>query len=138
MEKQRDRNIHPKATPREDPRPRTTERNPPPPSPLENPLKGISSSGVVELGEETLRVLLEVQAELKRIADHFDPQPADIVGTPYLANKLGCTSTWIAQMVRSGEIPKGCLVPGSGKGRQWKFYRCRIEEWLASKSGGSP
>ena len=96
-------------------------------------MKGICSSGIVELGAETLRVLAEVQADLKRIADHFDPQPADIVGTPYLANKLGCTSTWIAQMVRSGEIPKGCLVPGSGKGRQWKFYRRRIEEWLASK-----
>jgi hypothetical protein len=50
-----------------------------------------------------------------------------------LADKLGCTATWIAQMVRSGEIPKGCIVPGSGKGRQWKFYRCRIEEWLASR-----
>jgi len=109
------------------------------------PFVGRSSGGgtgsatvVVELGQEALRVLLEVQADLKRIADHLDPQPADVVGTPYLANKLGCTSTWIAQMVRSGEIPKGCLVPGSGKGRQWKFYRQRIEEWLASKSGGSP
>ena len=104
------------------------------------PFVGRSSGGgtgtatvVVELGEQTLRVLLEVQADLKRIADHFDPQPADIVGTPYLANKLGCTSTWIAQMVRDGEIPKGCVVPGSGNGRQWKFYRQRIEEWMASK-----
>ena len=97
-----------------------------------------SATVVVELGAETLRVLLEVQAELKRIADHFDPQPADVVGTPYLANKLGCTSTWIAQMVRSGEIPKGCLVLGSGNGRQWKFYRRRIEEWLASRSQGAP
>ena len=104
------------------------------------PFAGRSSGGgtgsttvVVELGQETLRVLAEVQADLRRIADHFDPQPADVVGTPYLANKLGCTSTWIAQMVRSGEIPKGCLVPGTGKGRQWKFYRRRIEEWLASR-----
>ena len=104
------------------------------------PFVGRSSGGdmgsttvVVELGAETLRVLAELQADLKRIADHFDPQPADIVGTPYLADKLGCTSTWIAQMVRSGEIPKGCLVPGTGKGRQWKFYRRRIEEWMASK-----
>jgi hypothetical protein len=104
------------------------------------PFVGRSSGGgtgsatvVVELGQETLRVLLEVQADLKRIADHFDPQPADIVGTPYLATKLGCTPTWIAQMVRDGEIPKGCLVPGSGNGRQWKFYRRRIEEWMASK-----
>ena len=59
------------------------------------PFVGRSSGGgtgsttvVVELGRETLRVLAEIGADLKRIADHFDPQPADIVGTPYLANKL--------------------------------------------------
>ena len=92
-----------------------------------------SATVVVELGRETLQVLAEVQADLKRIADHFDPQPSDVVGTPYLANKLGCTPTWIAQMVRDGEIPQGCIVSGSGKGRQWKFHRRRIEEWLASK-----
>lgn len=88
---------------------------------------------VVELGPETLRVLAEVHADLKRIADHFDPQPPDVVDTPFIARRLGCTTTWIAQMVRSGEMPKGCVVPGSGKGRQWKFYRRRIEEWLASR-----
>jgi len=88
---------------------------------------------IVELGPGSQRVIAEVQADLKRLADHFAPQPADIVGTPYLASKLGCTPTWIAQMVRSGEIPKSCVVPGSGQGRQWKFYRGRIEDWLTSK-----
>jgi Rieske Fe-S protein len=88
---------------------------------------------VFELGEQTLRVLSEMASDIKRIADHFDPQPADIVDTPYIANHLGCTTTWIAQMVRDGEIPKGCIVPGSGNGRQWKFYRRRIEDWLAAR-----
>ena len=94
---------------------------------------GATLTVVVELGPEAHRVMAEAQADLKRLADHFDPQPADIVGTPYLASKLGCTPTWIAQMVRSGEIPKSCVVQGSGQGRQWKFYRRRIEDWLASK-----
>ena len=88
---------------------------------------------VVELGPETLQVLADIKADIKRLADHFDPLPPDIVDTPYIAQRLGCTTTWIAQMVRSGEIPKGCVVPGSGKGRQWKFYRRRIENWLASR-----
>jgi hypothetical protein len=88
---------------------------------------------VVELGPETLRLLADIQTDIKRLADHFDPLPPDIVDTPYIAHCLGCTTTWIAQMVRSGEMPKGCIVPGSGKGRQWKFYRRRIEEWLASR-----
>ena len=61
-------------------------------------------------------VLAEVQADLKRLADHFDPPPSDIVDTPYIAHRLGLTTARIAQLVRSGEIPKGCVVPGSGRG----------------------
>lgn len=87
----------------------------------------------VELGRDTLSLLAGVQADLQRLADHLAPQPPDIVGTPFLANRLGCTPTWIAQMVRNREIPQSCIVPGSGKGRQWKFYRKRIEDWLASR-----
>lgn len=41
MEKQRDRNIRPSATPRENPRHRKTVHNTPPPPPRENPTKGI-------------------------------------------------------------------------------------------------
>jgi len=57
--------------------------------------------------------------------------PSDIVDSPYLARQLGVTPTRITQMVRSGEIPKGCIVPGTGDGRPWKFYRRRTEEWRA-------
>jgi hypothetical protein len=56
MEKQRDRNIHTKATPRENPRPRTTERNPPPPSPRENPMKDICTSVCGNNSELTERI----------------------------------------------------------------------------------
>jgi hypothetical protein len=126
------------AKPKENPKAPATQRNVPPPSPRENPTKADCASapgnGVVfELGPQTLRLLAEIGADIKRLADHFAPAPSDIIGTPHLANRLGCTPTWIAQMVRSGEIPKGCIVPGSGKGKQWKFYRLRIEEWLASR-----
>ena len=88
---------------------------------------------VVELGPKTRQVLSDIQGNLHRLADQFAPTPSDIVDTPYVAKKLNCTTTWIAQQVRNGEIPKGCIVPGSGKGRQWKFYRRRIEEWLDNR-----
>lgn len=88
---------------------------------------------VIELGPESLRVLAEVQADLRRIADHFDPPPPDIVDTPYIAERLGVTTTRIAQMVREGEIPKSCIVPGSGDGRLWKFHRGQLEDWLAKR-----
>jgi hypothetical protein len=88
---------------------------------------------VVELGPKSQRALAEAETHLRRLADHFDPPPSDIVDTPYIAHRLGLTTARIAQLVRSGEIPKGCIVPGSGKGRQWKFYRRRMEEWLAKR-----
>lgn len=91
---------------------------------------------VVEIGPETRQVLAGIEAALKRIADHFDPQPPEVVGTPYLADRLDCTATWIAQMVRDGEIPGSCIVPGSGKGRQWKFYRSRVRGMAGEQMKG--
>ena len=88
---------------------------------------------IVELGPENQRVLAEAETHLRRIADHFDPPPSDIVDTPYIADRLGLTTARIAQLVRSGEIPKACIVPGTGDGRPWRFYRRRMEEWLAKR-----
>ena len=77
---------------------------------------------------------LEKQVEqLRRIADHCDPTPPDIVDSVYAARRLDCTTSWIAQMVRRGEIPTSCIVVGSGNGKRWKFYRSRIEEWLEQR-----
>lgn len=75
----------------------------------------------------------ELLIESRRIADHLSPQAGDIVGTPFLAQQLGCSVVWAAEMARNGEIPKGCIVPGTGNGKPWKFYRRRIEEWLSKR-----
>lgn len=77
--------------------------------------------------------LENVQAQLLRIADHFDPPPPDKVGTPYIADRLGCTTVWVTEMVRSGEIPQGCILSGTGNGKPWKFHRARIDEWLETR-----
>ena len=83
---------------------------------------------------ERLTVAAEqIHEQLRRIADHFDPPPPDIVDSPYIAGRLGVTTTRIAQMVREGTIPKGCIVPGTGNGRLWKFYRSRIQKWLETR-----
>jgi predicted DNA-binding transcriptional regulator AlpA len=68
--------------------------------------------------------------QLGRIADHFDPPAPDIVGTPYVAAKLGCTTDWIAMMVRDGQIPASSIIPGTGNGKPWKFRRSRIDQWM--------
>lgn len=72
----------------------------------------------------------EIVAQLRRIADHFDPPPANIVGTPYVAQKLNCTTVWVTEMIRLGHLPRNCVVPGTGNGKPWKFYRVRIDQWI--------
>ena len=80
--------------------------------------------------QELVDVLRQTEAHLARLADHFDPLPPDIVGTPYVAAKPGCTTAWIAMLVRDGGIPPSCLVPGTGNGKPWRFRRKRIDDWI--------
>jgi predicted DNA-binding transcriptional regulator AlpA len=87
--------------------------------------------------QERIAVALERIADgfdiLERIADVIAPSPTETVGTPYVAQKLGCTTVWVAEMVRKGQIPKSCLVAGTGVGKPWKFYRKQIESWLETR-----
>jgi len=80
-----------------------------------------------------VRAIEGAEVQLRRIADHFNPPPPDKVGTPYVADRLGCTTVRITQLVRSGEIPADCVVPGTGDGKPWKFFRARIEDWLENR-----
>lgn len=74
-----------------------------------------------------------IAADLRRIADRLDPPPSDKIGTPYVADRLDCTTVWITELIRRGEIPANCIVPGTGNGKPWKFYRERIDRWLKDR-----
>lgn len=92
-------------------------------------------NAAIESGDSLalLRTLERIERHLGRIADHFDPAPPDVVDSTYLARRLGCTTTWIAELARRGEIPASCIIPGTGNGKPWKFLRSRIEEWLVRR-----
>lgn len=75
----------------------------------------------------------QVACSLGRLAEHFAPAPAPLVNTPYVAKCLGCTVTWVSEMVRNGEIPRTCIVPGTGNGKPWKFFRDKIDRWIESR-----
>ena len=76
----------------------------------------------------------EVMARsVARIADALAPPPPDIVDSVYVAGRLGCTTTWIADQARSGDIPRRCIVAGTGRGKPWKFHRRAIDEWIESR-----
>jgi hypothetical protein len=74
-----------------------------------------------------------IAKSLQRIADVLDPPPSKIVDSPYVADRLGCTTVWVAEMARRGQIPKNCIVPGTGNGKVWKFYRPLIDQWIESR-----
>ena len=88
---------------------------------------------MVSSDEDILKLLERIASSLERIANKLDPLPGDKVGTPYVAEKLGCTTVWIAELIRNGEIPPSCIVAGTGHGKVWKFHRSRIDEWIARR-----
>lgn len=75
----------------------------------------------------------QIASDLKRIADALQPPESPIVDTGYIAERLGCTKTWVSQQARTGLIPAECLVTGTGMGKVWKFHRDKIDRWLKSR-----
>ncbi len=74
---------------------------------------------------------------LGRIAEGFErliqvlvPQTAELVGTEYIASRLGVSKQWVGKMAEKGTIPKNCIAPKVSGGRVWKFHRDRIDAWL--------
>ena len=107
---------------------------------VESPRVYIPAVAANQSGSAILIYLDRIAAALESLAEdshrnraHVAPEPGDVVGTPYLASQLGCSVVWAAEMARNGEIPKSCIVPGTGNGKVWKFYRQRIEEWLVKR-----
>src|SRR5690606_31508199 len=58
---------------------------------------------------------------MRQLGDVNKAKPPELVGTPYVAERLGCTTVWVTELIRSGEIPIGCIAPGTGNGKPWKF-----------------
>lgn len=93
------------------------------------PLPDIDSKNLQSIADS----LDSLAESAKRIADHLDPPPPDVVDSGYVASRLGCTKVWIASLARSGELPANCIVPGTGNGKPWRFYRSRIDAWLQKR-----
>lgn len=83
-----------------------------------------------EIHERIAAALQDLVDVGHRIGSCVAPEPPDVVGAPYIANRLACTTVWVTDMAGNGQIPKNCIVPGTGNGKPWKFYRRGIDEWL--------
>lgn len=108
-------------------RPRFHEANRPAQSPAS--LDSLDGSSV----QHCWLLLQSIAKDIGRIADSLSPPPAKIVDSVYVAEQLGCTTTWVAAQARSGTIPPSCIVPGAGKGKLWKFYRTQIDAWISAR-----
>jgi hypothetical protein len=80
--------------------------------------------------EQAVIMTAKAAAALERIANKLDPPPPDVVGTEYVAERLGCTATWIAEQARDEKLPSRAILPGTGHGKPWRFYRSEIDAWL--------
>ena len=67
---------------------------------------------------------------IERLIDLLVPKTSELVGTEYVASKIGKSKQWIGKMAERGTIPKNCVAPKVGGGRIWKFHRDRIDAWL--------
>ncbi len=95
---------------------------------------GSSDQSQLLITLERIAIALEKLANShERLGDHFVPAPPKIVGTPYVANKLGCTTVWITELIRNQDLPPDCIVPGTGNGKPWKLYLDRIDKWITSR-----
>ena len=64
------------------------------------------------------------------------PEVPDLVGTDYLARKLGVSKQWVGAMAERGDIPRECIAPKVSGGRIWKFHRQKTEAWLRDREEG--
>jgi hypothetical protein len=83
--------------------------------------------------EKLVAAMERQSSSLERLADHLTPLPGDLVGTPYIAHRLGCTTAWVSELAKNGGIPKSCVVAGTGGGKPWKFHRRAIEDWVKTR-----
>ena len=93
---------------------------------------GRIADALEQIGSELNRISGQLDESLmiqQRLADEIAPERS-IVGTRYVAERIGKSTRWITDLVRDGKIPKQCIVPQSGNGRYWRFYKKRIDRWI--------
>lgn len=67
---------------------------------------------------------------IERLIEVLVPKTSELVGTEYIASKIGKSKQWIGKMAERGTIPKNCVAPKIGGGRIWRFHRDKIDAWL--------
>ena len=78
----------------------------------------------------TMEPMERIAYGIERLIEVLVPKTSELVGTDYVASRLGKTKQWVGKMAERGTIPKDCIAPKVSGGRIWKFYRDKIDAWL--------
>jgi predicted DNA-binding transcriptional regulator AlpA len=79
---------------------------------------------------ETMEPFERIAEGIERLIEVLVPKTSELVGTEYIASKIGKSKQWIGKMAERGHIPKNCVAPKIGGGRIWRFHRDKIDAWL--------
>lgn len=82
---------------------------------------------------DLIEALRSHTAAITSLVATLAPVVPDLVGTDYLARKLGVSPQWIGTMAERGDIPRHCVAPKISGGRIWKFHRDKIDAWLRER-----
>ncbi len=86
-----------------------------------------------------LKVWFDISNYLQRLCDAIAPAPTYTVGTESVAKATGLNQNYVSQLAdgrkiaKVRKIPQECIVPGSGHGKPWKFYREPIDKWIETR-----
>ena len=108
---------------------------------LATPLE-CKADGWTTVGSLLLRQVIAQEryaAAAERIADHIDPCGGDrLVGTRYVATRIGRTPRRVCDMARDGIITPDCIADWGGDGGHWKFYPKKIDSWIEKHTSKHP
>jgi len=114
-------------------RPRETEAGSVSSSREENPMEATAGGNDITA---LVAALKEHTRAIGSLVATLAPEVPDLVGTDYIARRLGVSKQWVGQMAERGDIPRNCVAPKISGGRIWKFHRDKIEAWLHEREQG--
>lgn len=104
--------------------------------PSADPGSHCAESQMIASGNDFAALVAALNAQTRAIGTlvaTLAPELPDLVGTDYIARRLGCTPQWVGAMAERGDIPKHCIAPKVSGGRIWKFRRDKIDAWLRER-----
>jgi len=101
---------------------------------IDDLLRAVNSFSIFEvnsIAQTAHEADIRLHSQRSGIVQIRSAQP-ELVGTRYVADRLGLTTQRISQMIVSKELPSQLVVRG-GNGNPYKFNRLEIDKWISTE-----